>query len=145
MLSKHKSLAEKIRAMTHEGTDLLIAVRNVFEDAVKHKDHRLTLEAATWLADRGFGKPVQVTQLTDAEGQPVAFTLWQPVADVEEALAARRAAPDGPEIIEAERIQPAPPLLPPPETPKDLAITEAGWERGIAKDWAQDRTNTQSS
>lgn len=134
----NQSFAQKIREVTQDGWELVNAVYFVFRRAQELEDTALILESATWLADRGFGKPVQVTQLQDADGQPVAFTLWQPAADVEEALAAKRASEPDTEIIEAEQIQPAPELLPPPETLQDIAITDAGWERGIAKDWAKD-------
>lgn len=79
MESSYKSFAKMIRGITNNGWELVEAVHEIFQQSREAGKHDMTLNAATWLADRGFGKPVQVTALTDAEGNPVAFQLWQPM------------------------------------------------------------------
>jgi hypothetical protein len=58
-----------IRSETREGADLVAYVVKVFRDDKTDTDTRMA--AATWLADRGFGRPVQTTQLTGADGGAV--------------------------------------------------------------------------
>ena len=77
----YKSFAKMIRGLTNNGWELVEAVHTMFQEAYAERNFDRTLNAATWLADRGFGKPVQVTALTDAEGNPVAFQLWQPMTN----------------------------------------------------------------
>lgn len=73
-----RSFAARIRRLTGNGHDLVQAVYDIFQYAQQNNLHTLTLETATWLSDRGFGKPVQVGQLVDGEGNPVDFTIWSP-------------------------------------------------------------------
>lgn len=79
MQNSYKSFSKMIRGLTNDGWELVEAVHTLFQEAYAERNFDRTLNAATWLADRGFGKPVQVTALTDAEGNPVAFQLWQPM------------------------------------------------------------------
>ena len=52
-----RGLVAKIRLETRDGEELADFVLSVFRNA-KAKDQD-RMDAATWLADRGFGKPVQ--------------------------------------------------------------------------------------
>ena len=55
-----KGFAERIRAETRDGADLVGFVVRVLHNPRAKTTDRLT--AATWLADRGFGGPVQAGQ-----------------------------------------------------------------------------------
>ena len=62
-----KGLASRIREITNEGNDLVDFVVSVFKG--EHGEAaRLRLEAATWLADRGFGRPAQAVDLRATVG-----------------------------------------------------------------------------
>jgi hypothetical protein len=64
-----RGFATYIRARTEDGQTLVDYVLGVFADQTQ--DAKLRLEAATWLADRGFGKPIQTTELTGKDGAPL--------------------------------------------------------------------------
>ena len=69
-----KGLASRIREITNEGNDLVDFVVSVFKG--EHGGGpKLRMEAATWLADRGFGRPAQAVDLRATvgglEGGPV--------------------------------------------------------------------------
>ena len=49
-----KGLARRIRDATNDGDDLVAFVLDVFTDEAEST--KMRMEAATWLADRGFGK-----------------------------------------------------------------------------------------
>ena len=68
-----KGLAARIRAQTNDGDDLVDLALSVLRD--KEAGYRVRLEAATWLADRGFGRPVQETKLTGIEGGTIVVRL----------------------------------------------------------------------
>ena len=53
-----------IRESTLDGKELVDAVLEVFREARKEKDSEIVLQSATWLADRGWGKPSQEIQGT---------------------------------------------------------------------------------
>ena len=63
-----KGLAKRIRAETRDGEELVEVMLGVLRD--KTASRRDTMQAATWLADRGFGKPVQTLR---AETEPEPF------------------------------------------------------------------------
>lgn len=65
-----RGLVAKIRLETREGEELVAFMLRVFRNA-KAKD-RDRMEAATWLADRGFGRPVQTVETT-----PRRITIFQ--------------------------------------------------------------------
>src|SRR5262249_19163112 len=72
---------------TSDGDDLVVFVVRVFRgesEGVKLQDR---LEAATWLADRGLGKPTQGVELAGKDGEPLlSLALVQAVvADAERA------------------------------------------------------------
>ncbi len=56
-----KGLAERARAATHDGADLIEFYLGIFNN--KEQDVKYRIDAAEWLADRGWGKPVQTTEL----------------------------------------------------------------------------------
>lgn len=132
MASTHKGFAVAIREKTHNGFDLIDAIYNIFQRSYDAGKYELTMEAATWLADRGFGKPVQVGQLLDAEGNAVAFQLWAP--------AIAKPAEDGGGVISYDIIEEAKPAgyLPSPESlqPKVYVVPKPdGYAEGPAKSW----------
>jgi hypothetical protein len=80
-----KGLVRAIREQTTDGEEIVAFVLRVFRgkaDGVKLRDQ---LEAATWLADRGFGKPVQAMEHAGKDGEPLISlaALQEVVADAE--------------------------------------------------------------
>src|SRR5687768_6895749 len=63
-----KGLGQYIRTHTNDGEELAALMLDVMRGTGKFEGGRVPLptriEAATWLADRGFGKPVQATELS---------------------------------------------------------------------------------
>jgi len=80
-----RGLVRAIRDQTREGDELVAFVMRVFRGEVEGVRLRDRLEAATWLADRGFGKPTQGVELAGKDGDTlVPITLVQAVlADAE--------------------------------------------------------------
>jgi len=80
-----RGLVRAIRDQTEEGDELVAFVMRVFRGEVEGVRLRDRLEAATWLADRGFGKPTQGVELAGKDGDAlVPITLVQAVmADAE--------------------------------------------------------------
>lgn len=79
-----KGLVSAIREQTRDGEELVTFMLRVFrgEAGARLRDR---LEAATWLADRGFGKPTQAMELSGKDGEALLpLTLIQAiVADAE--------------------------------------------------------------
>ena len=66
-----KGLVSAIREQTRNGEELVTFMLRVFRgeaDGVRLRDR---LDAATWLADRGFGKPTQAMELAGKDGEPL--------------------------------------------------------------------------
>lgn len=66
-----KGLVRAIREQTEDGEQLVTFMLRVFRgeaDGVKLRDR---IEAATWLADRGFGKPIQALEHSGRDGEPL--------------------------------------------------------------------------
>jgi Family of unknown function (DUF5681) len=82
-----KGIVRAIRELTRDGDDLVAFVVRVFRGEVDGVKLRDRLEAATWLADRGFGKPTQGVELAGKDGEPLlSLALVQAVvADSERA------------------------------------------------------------
>jgi Family of unknown function (DUF5681) len=82
-----KGIVGAIREQTRDGDDLVAFVVRVFRGEVEGVKLRDRLEAATWLADRGFGKPTQGVELAAKDGEPLlSLALVQAVvADAERA------------------------------------------------------------
>jgi len=82
-----KGIVRAIREQTCDGDDLVAFVVRVFRGEVEGVKLRDRLEAATWLADRGFGKPTQGVELAGKDGEPLlSLALVQAVvADAERA------------------------------------------------------------
>jgi hypothetical protein len=80
-----KGIVRAIREQTCDGDDLVTFVVRVFRGEVEGVKLRDRLEAATWLADRGFGKPTQGVEVAGKDGDAlVPITLVQAVvADAE--------------------------------------------------------------
>ncbi len=68
-----KGLARRIREQTSDGADLVVYMVEVFQD--KSAPRRDRMQAATWLADRGFGRPVQTLRAEVDEPQGRALEL----------------------------------------------------------------------
>jgi hypothetical protein len=89
-----RGLVQRIREATDNGQQLADFILDVFRGEVEGVKLRDRVEAATWLADRGFGRPVQamnvetveidLSKLSDeqldrpARGEPPAFVLGTP-------------------------------------------------------------------
>lgn len=130
-----RSFAQKIRHKTSDGWELIDAVYEVFQRARAAQADQLILESATWLADRGFGKPVQVGQLTDAEGNPVAFTLWSPAT--QEPIGDVITIQNG-HVVEDEAQQVYLPPASSLETPKSYEPPpKDSYAEGVAKPWSK--------
>ena len=82
-----KGIVRAIREQTRDGDELVAFVVRVFRGEVEGVKLRDRLEAATWLADRGFGKPTQGVELAGKDGEPLlSLALVQAVvADAEHA------------------------------------------------------------
>lgn len=57
----------QIRAQTHDGDDLIAFMLWVFRGKVKKARLEDRMAAATWLADRRFGKPLQVQHISSED------------------------------------------------------------------------------
>ena len=69
-----KGLAHLVREQTHDGEELVRFMLSVLRGR-KKAPLRLRMEAAAWLADRGFGKVALPLEHSGAEGGPMRFTL----------------------------------------------------------------------
>lgn len=58
-----RGLVAEIRTRTNDGVTLVGFMLRVFEGKLRGARLRDRIEAATWLADRGFGRPVQAPDL----------------------------------------------------------------------------------
>jgi hypothetical protein len=87
-----KGLAKRIRAETRDGEELVEVMLGVLRDASAARKDRM--QAATWLADRGFGKPVQTisAEVDEAEQRRLELAsmpdpeLERQVAEIEKRL-----------------------------------------------------------
>jgi hypothetical protein len=68
-----KGLAAYVREQTSDGREIVDYVLGVLRS--KRQDTKLRLQAAEWLADRGFGRAVQAHEVSGEGGGPVTFTL----------------------------------------------------------------------
>lgn len=69
-----KGLASLVRERTGDGAELVDFMLDVLRGR-KKAPLRLRMEAAQWLADRGFGKVALPLEHSGAEGGPMRFTL----------------------------------------------------------------------
>jgi len=77
-----KGLAALVREQTKDGQELVRFMLGVLRGRKTPLRHRL--EAAAWLADRGFGKAVQQMELSGRDGAPIPLALVdQVVADAD--------------------------------------------------------------
>jgi hypothetical protein len=82
-----RSFAAVIRAHTRDGEELVRFMLKVFRGELADAKVKDRVDAATWLADRGFGKPTQGLEVTGREGEallPVAL-VQAAVVDAERA------------------------------------------------------------
>jgi hypothetical protein len=66
-----KGLVRATREQTNDGEQLVRFMLRVFRGEVGGTKVRDQMEAATWLADRGFGKPVQALEHSGRDGEPL--------------------------------------------------------------------------
>lgn len=66
-----KGLVRAIRDQTADGEELVAFMLRVFRGQADGVKLRERLDAATWLADRGFGKPVQAMEHAGKDGEPL--------------------------------------------------------------------------
>src|SRR5260370_3205198 len=79
-----KGLMQYVRAKTNDGRTIADFMLSVMADTNRKLDQRM--EAATWLADRGFGKPSQVIEHGGDPDTPVTIGLtWGEVGDDQQA------------------------------------------------------------
>jgi len=64
--------AEFIQAETSWGEELAKKVLDLFRSS---KDPKVILDAAEWLANRGFGRPVQSMEMSGPEGNGLILTI----------------------------------------------------------------------
>ena len=69
-----KGLAALVRAQTNDGAELVTFMLAVLRGR-KKAPLRLRMEAAAWLADRGFGRVPMPLEHSGADGEPMRFTL----------------------------------------------------------------------
>ena len=69
-----KGIAALVREQTADGAELVEFMLDVLRGKRKGP-LRLRMEAAAWLADRGFGKPVQQLDVGGVAGQPLAVRV----------------------------------------------------------------------
>jgi hypothetical protein len=62
-------LVRAIREQTNDGEELVDLMLKVFRGEVDGAKLRDRMEAATWLADRAFGKPVQALEHSGKDGE----------------------------------------------------------------------------
>jgi hypothetical protein len=73
-----RGLGRYIRARTDDGERLADFVLGIFEDT--KQDIKLRLEAASWLADRGIGKPVATLEMSGPDGTPIPMKSYAVVS-----------------------------------------------------------------
>jgi hypothetical protein len=66
-----KGLVRAIREQTADGEQRVEFMRRVFPGEFDDVSLRHRMEAATWLADRGFGKPVVALEHSGKDGEPL--------------------------------------------------------------------------
>jgi len=66
-----KGLVQAIREQTKDGAQLVKFMLGVFRGEIEGTKLRDRVDAATWLADRGFGKPVQALEHGGRDGEPL--------------------------------------------------------------------------
>jgi hypothetical protein len=64
-----KGLVRAIHEQTADGEQLVEFMLRVFRGEVEDASIRHRMEAATWLADRGFGRPVQALEHSGRDGE----------------------------------------------------------------------------
>ena len=78
---RRKQLDHLVASHTHKGADIVAFMADVFYAKGQFEHARVPLamrvEAATWLADRLWGKPKQVQEVTGKDGGAIEFTLGE--------------------------------------------------------------------
>lgn len=73
-----KGFGNYIREKTQDGKEIVDFFLSVFRgEEIAHKKPKLPdrVNAGTWLADRGFGKPAQTVELSGPDGEPIKTDL----------------------------------------------------------------------
>ncbi len=66
-----KGFVRAIREATTDGEELVDFMLKVFRAEIPEVRVKDQVDAATWLADRGFGKPVQALEHSGKDGEPL--------------------------------------------------------------------------
>src|SRR5262249_9747366 len=66
-----KGLVSAIREQTRDGEELVAFMLRLFRGELPDAKLRDRIDAGAWLADRGFGKPVQAMEHTGKDGEPL--------------------------------------------------------------------------
>src|SRR5262245_25079110 len=82
-----KGLAALVRQETAEGEELVRFMLRVMRN--RRQSMRVRMEAVAWLADRGFGKPMQQVEMSGAEAGPLTVKI-QYTDETDEAELAER-------------------------------------------------------
>ena len=69
-----KGLASLVREQTNDGAELVAFMLSVLRGR-KKAPLRLRMEAAAWLADRGFGKALQQMEVSGPEGEALTIRI----------------------------------------------------------------------
>jgi len=83
-----RGLAGRIREATREGADLVTFAMRVLNGETRGVTMRDRLEALYWLADRGWGKPVQSVELSGTQElvpPAIALSIFQILANPDQA------------------------------------------------------------
>jgi hypothetical protein len=80
-----KGIATRIRAETRNGEELADFMLSVLRD--DSEPTRTRMEAASWLADRGFGKPTMRQELSGPDSGPISSKHTVGEDDVDRAIA----------------------------------------------------------
>ena len=70
-----KGLAALVREETLDGRELVAFMLNVLRGRRKGTTLKLRMEAAAWLADRGFGKALQQLELSGPGAEPLVIRV----------------------------------------------------------------------
>jgi predicted nucleic acid-binding Zn ribbon protein len=101
-----KGLVETIRASTQDGQELVQFMLQLFRGEMKGARMRDRMEAATWLCDRGFGKPAQAIEALH-EQKVAVLDLRSMTDDQLDALATHLKAMEEAELMSPRALPPA--------------------------------------
>src|SRR5262245_12477117 len=78
-----RGLAALVREQTGDGLELVAFMLTIFRGKRKGASLKLRMEAAAWLADRGFGKATQLLEMSGPEQEPLVIRIEYPETIIE--------------------------------------------------------------